>query len=60
MNLLEVGLDKLLEVLGTDPELGLTGEVRAVNFSEKRVLDSIKFGFKTILIPRKEEPPMIE
>lgn len=26
MNLLEVGLDKLLEVLGTDPELGLTGE----------------------------------
>lgn len=34
-------------------ELGLTGEVRAVNFSEKRVLDSIKFGFKTILIPQK-------
>jgi len=26
MNLLEVGLEKLLEVLGTDPELGLTGE----------------------------------
>ncbi len=26
MNLLEVTLDKLFEVLGTDPELGLTGE----------------------------------
>lgn len=26
MNLLEVGLDRLLEILGTDPELGLTGE----------------------------------
>ena len=26
MNLLEVRLDKLLEILGTDPELGLTGE----------------------------------
>jgi|GEM_PF-1308001 len=26
MNLLEIDLDKLIEVLGTDPELGLTGE----------------------------------
>ncbi len=26
MNLLEVGLDRLFEVLGTDPEIGLTGE----------------------------------
>ncbi len=26
MNLLEVSLDKLIEILGTDPELGLTGE----------------------------------
>ncbi len=26
MNLLEVGLDRLREILGTDPELGLTGE----------------------------------
>lgn len=34
MNLLEVGLDKLLEVLGTDPELGLTGEQVSNNRKE--------------------------
>ena len=34
MNLLEVGLDKLLEVLGTDPEIGLTREQVSQNRRE--------------------------
>ena len=34
MNLLEIGLDKLVEVLGTDPELGLTGEQVSRNRKE--------------------------
>ena len=34
-------------------EIGLTGEVRAVSQAEKRVSDAIKFGFKKIIIPKR-------
>lgn len=33
-------------------ELGLTGEVRGVTQAEKRVADSIKLGFKTVILPK--------
>jgi len=32
-------------------EVGLTGEVRSVNFIEKRIMECKKLGFKKILIP---------
>ena len=32
-------------------EVGLTGEVRAVNFIEKRIKEAEKLGFKTCIIP---------
>ena len=34
-------------------EVGLTGEIRPVSQAEKRVVDSIKFGFKKIIIPKR-------
>ena len=34
-------------------ELGLTGEIRAVSFAEKRVLNAIKLGFKKVVIPKR-------
>lgn len=34
-------------------EVGLTGEVRAVAFAEKRVLECLKMGFKKVLLPSK-------
>ncbi len=34
-------------------EVGLTGEVRAVSYCEKRVAECIKMGFKKVLIPAK-------
>lgn len=33
-------------------EVGLTGEVRAVAMSEKRVAEASKLGFKTIILPK--------
>ncbi len=33
-------------------EVGLAGEVRAVNFAEKRIIEAMKMGFKTCVIPR--------
>lgn len=33
-------------------EVGLAGEVRAVNFMEKRINEALKMGFKTCIIPR--------
>ena len=32
-------------------EVGLAGEVRAVNFIEKRINEGMKMGFKTCVIP---------
>ncbi len=33
-------------------EVGLTGEVRAVNHVEKRVMEAFKMGFNTIVLPK--------
>ena len=33
-------------------EVGLTGEVRAVSYIEKRIAECKKLGFKKIIIPR--------
>lgn len=33
-------------------EVGLTGEVRAVNMAEKRVLEAAKLGFKRCILPK--------
>lgn len=43
-------IDKYTAVLG---EVGLTGEVRAVSYCEKRVAECVKMGFKKILLPAK-------
>lgn len=32
-------------------EVGLTGEIRAVSFAEKRVAEALKLGFKEIIMP---------
>ena len=44
-----IAIDKHVTAFG---ELGLTGEVRGVTQAEKRVVDSIKLGFKKIIIPK--------
>ncbi len=33
-------------------EVGLTGEVRSVNFAEKRIKEAEKMGFKTCIVPK--------
>ena len=43
-------VDKTVTAFG---ELGLTGEIRAVSFAEKRVLNAIKLGFKTVVVPKR-------
>lgn len=43
-------IDKDTAVFG---EVGLTGEVRGVNFADKRVNECIKMGFKRVLLPAK-------
>ena len=43
-------VDKFTAVFG---EVGLTGEVRAVSYCEKRVAECVKMGFKKILVPAK-------
>ncbi len=45
-----VAVDKTLTAFG---ELGLTGEVRAVSFAEKRVQNAIKLGFKAVILPKR-------
>lgn len=34
-------------------EIGLTGEIRAVSLSEKRVMEAEKLGFKSCILPRE-------
>ena len=36
-------------------EVGLTGEVRAVNMIEKRIAEAEKLGYKKILIPQSNK-----
>lgn len=43
-------IDKYTAVFG---EVGLTGEVRAVSYCEKRVAECVKMGFRKILLPAK-------
>lgn len=43
-------IDKYTAVFG---EVGLTGEVRAVSYCEKRVAECVKMGFKKVLLPAK-------
>lgn len=43
-------IDKYTAVFG---EVGLTGEVRAVQYAEKRVSECVKMGFKKVLLPAK-------
>ena len=33
-------------------EIGLSGEIRAVSFCEKRVIEALKLGFETVVIPK--------
>lgn len=43
-------VDRYTAVFG---EVGLTGEVRAVSYCEKRVAECVKMGFKKVLVPAK-------
>lgn len=43
-------VDKYTAVFG---EVGLTGEVRAVSYAEKRVQECVKMGFKRVILPAK-------
>lgn len=45
-----VPVEKTVTAFG---EIGLTGEVRPVSYAEKRVASAIKFGFKTVIIPKR-------
>lgn len=46
----DIPIEKHVALFG---EVGLTGEVRPVNYAEKRVLECIKTGFKTVVLPQK-------
>lgn len=50
-------IDKYTAVFG---EVGLTGEVRAVSYCEKRVAECVKIGFKKVLIPAKNMKSVIK
>ena len=43
-------IDKYTAVFG---EVGLTGEVRAVAYAEKRVQECVKMGFRRVILPAK-------
>ena len=45
-----IPIDKYTAIFG---EVGLTGEVRAVSYCEKRVAECVKMGFKRVLVPAK-------
>lgn len=46
----DIPIDKYTAVFG---EVGLTGEVRAVSYAEKRVQECVKMGFKRVILPAK-------
>lgn len=54
---LEQPIDKYTAVFG---EVGLTGEVRAVSYCEKRVAECVKMGFKRVLIPAKNMKSVVK
>ena len=43
-------IDKYTALFG---EVGLTGEIRPVNYADKRVNECIKTGFKRVILPAK-------
>ncbi len=45
-----IPVEKFTAVFG---EVGLTGEVRGVNFADKRVNECLKMGFKRVILPAK-------
>ncbi len=45
-----IPVDKYTALFG---EVGLTGEVRGVNFADKRVNECLKMGFKRVILPAK-------
>ena len=45
-------IDKYTAIFG---EVGLTGEIRPVNYAEKRVNECIKAGFKRVILPAKNK-----
>ena len=45
-----IAIEKYTAVFG---EVGLTGEVRGVNFAEKRVNECLKMGFRRVILPAK-------
>ncbi len=50
-------IDKYTAVFG---EVGLTGEVRAVSYCEKRVAECVKMGFKKVLLPAKNMKSVVK
>jgi DNA repair protein RadA/Sms len=52
-SLQDVKLPASLVVFG---EIGLTGEVRPVNFGEERIREAAKQGFTTAIVPRDNLP----
>ena len=50
-------IDKYTAVFG---EVGLTGEVRAVSYCEKRVAECVKMGFKKVLVPAKNMKSVVK
>ena len=46
----DVPIDKYTALFG---EVGLTGEIRAVAYADKRVNECIKTGFKRVILPAK-------
>lgn len=46
----DVPIDRYTAVFG---EVGLTGEIRPVNYADKRVNECIKTGFKRVILPAK-------
>lgn len=47
-----ISIDKKTVIIG---EVGLTGEVRAVNLIDKRLKEAEKLGFKTCIIPESNK-----
>jgi len=45
-------IDKDLVAFG---ELGLTGEIRSVHYTEMRIKEAERFGFKKVLVPANTE-----
>ena len=52
-----VSIDKNTVIMG---EVGLTGEIRRINFIEKRIKEAEKLGFKKCIIPESNKKSLKE